>query len=107
MFNSFFKKNENDLDGYHFRKNFQNTDNAILVDVRTRDEYNSGTILGSINIDFLGADFQAKIKQLDPDKSYFLFCRSGNRSGSAAKVMEGLGLKSYNLVGGIGAWPEM
>ncbi|WP_411275164.1 rhodanese-like domain-containing protein [Daejeonella sp.] len=53
MFNSFFKNNENDLDGYHFRKNFQNTGNAILVDMRTPEEYKSGTILGSTNIDFL------------------------------------------------------
>ncbi|MHB1177686.1 MAG: rhodanese-like domain-containing protein [Daejeonella sp.] len=106
MFNSFFKKNENDLDGYNFKKSFENTQNAVLMDVRTPDEFNSGTITGSTNIDFMSPDFQTKIQELDPDKTYFLFCRSGNRSGNAVKAMEGMRLKAYNLVGGIGAWPK-
>lgn len=106
MFNGLFSKNESDLDGAAFKKQFENSENAILIDVRTPEEYASGTIAGAKNMDIMSSDFQAKIQTLDPDKTYFMFCRSGNRSGNAVKLLKNLGLKSYNLVGGIGAWPK-
>jgi rhodanese-related sulfurtransferase len=49
---------------------------------------------------------QASLGKLDKDKEYFVFCRSGNRSGSACKLMADQGFKVYNLAGGVGAWPR-
>lgn len=106
MLNSFFSKSEFDLDGYHFKKTFEETANTQLIDVRTPAEVASGTIGKAINIDFMSGDFGAKIKKLNPDKTYFVFCRSGGRSAGAVKQMQGAGLRAYNLVGGIGAWPK-
>lgn len=106
MFNGFFSKKDSDLDGKAFREKFENTDQAVLLDVRTPAEFNSGSIPGAQNIDFMSPDFQNRIQTLDKDKTYFLYCRSGNRSGSAASIMEKAGFKSFNLVGGIGAWPK-
>ena len=105
MFGSFFSKKENDLDGKTFRQKFEETNNAELIDVRTSAEFASGTIKGAKNMDLMSADFQSEVQKLDSQKSYFLFCRSGNRSGSAASLFEKLGLKSFNLVGGVGSWP--
>ena len=46
-----------------------------------------------------------KLKQLDKNKTYLLYCRSGNRSGKTLKVMKKLGFKSaYNMQGGMKAW---
>jgi rhodanese-related sulfurtransferase len=106
MFNNFFSKKENHLDGNPFKQKFEASANAILIDVRTPGEYASGTISGAINIDLLGSDFQKQVQKLDNSKKYFLFCRSGNRSSSAESVFEKFGLQSYNLTGGIGAWPK-
>ena len=103
MFNSIFSKKENDLDGKAFRQKFETTDRAELVDVRTPGEFSSASIPGAKNLDLMAADFQSQVQKLDKDKTYFLFCRSGHRSGSAASLFKKLGLKSYNLVGGIGA----
>ncbi|MBC8054322.1 MAG: rhodanese-like domain-containing protein [Sphingobacteriaceae bacterium] len=105
MFNSIFSKKESDLDGKAFKRMFETTNNAELVDVRTAGEFASGTIKGARNMDIMSADFQNQVKKLDSEKTYFLFCRSGGRSGSAVSMFEKLGLKVYNLTGGIGAWP--
>lgn len=106
MFNSIFSKKENDLDGKTFKQKFETTANAELLDVRTPGEFSSGSIPGAKNLDLMAPDFQNQVQKLDKDKTYFLFCRSGSRSGSAASLLEKSGLNSYNLAGGIGAWPQ-
>ncbi len=106
MFNGFFSKKDYDLDGKAFREKYENTNEAVLLDVRTPAEFNSGSLPGAKNIDFMSPDFQSRIRALDKDSTYFLYCRSGNRSGNSASIMEKAGFKSFNLVGGIGAWPK-
>jgi rhodanese-related sulfurtransferase len=105
MFGTFFKKAYEDLNGTQFKHNFENTPGAVLLDVRTPSEFISGTIPNAVNIDIMSDDFQSKIANLDKSKTYFVFCRSGNRSGQACSIMSKLGFKTYNLAGGIGAWP--
>ncbi|RIJ34201.1 rhodanese-like domain-containing protein [Pontibacter oryzae] len=108
MFNLFKStpKNYNDLNGKAFKAAFEKADNAELLDVRTAGELASGTIPGSKNLDFLSGQFQAALSKLDKNKEYFVFCRSGNRSGSACKLLADQGFKANNLMGGVGAWPR-
>lgn len=48
------------------------------------------------------ADFEEKIKALDKDKTYYVYCRSGNRSSTASSLMAELGFtKVYNIKDGI------
>ena len=79
---------------------------AVILDVRTEDEFNDGIIENAINIDIhKGQGFISEIEALDKDKSYYVYCRSGARSGKACEVMNELGFKNaYNLSGGILAW---
>ncbi len=75
--------------------------NGVLLDVRTPGEYADGNAPTSINIDFYASDFQSKISDLEKDETYFLYCRSGNRSGRTLKLMESLGFTHvYDLSGG-------
>ncbi|MBC5994376.1 rhodanese-like domain-containing protein [Pontibacter cellulosilyticus] len=108
MFNIFKSapKNYEDLDGTTFRTKYQNTPKAELLDVRTAGEFAGGSIKGAKNLDVTSAQFQQALKTMDKDKEYFLFCRSGNRSGSACNMMAEQGFKAHNLAGGIGAWPR-
>ncbi|PLV61107.1 rhodanese-like domain-containing protein [Brachyspira pilosicoli] len=72
--------------------------NLIILDVRTREEYLSGNIPSSINIDVLSQDFKSKIDMLDKNKEYLIYCRSGNRSAIASSIMSTNGfLNIYNL----------
>jgi rhodanese-related sulfurtransferase len=77
---------------------------AILLDVRTSDEFNSGKIPGAININVMENSFLEAISKLDKTKSYFIYCLSGGRSGRACAIMANQGFDVYNLVGGIGSW---
>jgi len=86
---------------------FIEINNAILVDVRTQDEYNSGYIENSLNIDYLSNDFSENIEKLDKNIPIILYCRSGRRSSMSANKLSKLGFKEiYNLDGGILKWIE-
>lgn len=84
----------------------QNDENAVVLDVRTADECSEGIIPGAINIDiFKGQGFIYQVDELDKSKNYYVYCRSGNRSGQACNIMNQMGfVNAYNLAGGIMAW---
>ena len=67
--------------------------NNILLDVRTPEEFNAGNLPNSININLNSPDFDSKIKELDPSKTYYVYCKSGNRSTKAVNKMEKMGFK--------------
>ena len=94
------------MDGLEFKEKFLSTQEAVLVDVRTVGEFSGGTIKGAKNIDFMSVSFKDQFLKLDKNREYFLFCRSGNRSGQACNLLSKEGYKVYNLDGGIGAWPR-
>jgi len=80
--------------------------NHRVLDVRSAMELQKdGGIEGNINIDFFSSDFRDKVAKLDKEKTYLVYCRSGNRSSQACKIMAKQGFRSlYNLSGGFGAW---
>jgi len=78
---------------------------VVMLDVRTPSEFEQGHIKGARNIDFNNqTSFAKEIADLDKSKTYLVYCRSGNRSAQAQKMMQELGLSTVNLSGGIGAW---
>ncbi len=83
------------------------TDEGVqIIDVRTPNEYAQGNIKGSINIDYFGNDFQAKLNKLDKTKPVLVYCAVGGRSGKAAKQMKKMGfMVVYDLRGGYNNWP--
>ena len=81
-------------------------EDAVILDVRTPEEFNSGKISKSINIDiYKGQGFIYLIDELDKSKNFYVYCRSGARSGQACAVMNKIGIpNAYNLLGGIIEW---
>lgn len=79
--------------------------NAVVIDVRTAEEYRSGHIPGAINIDVKQENFNEQINALDKTKKYLLYCRSGKRSETALDIMNKNGFKKIlHLKGGIENW---
>ncbi|TSA46960.1 MAG: rhodanese-like domain-containing protein [Actinomycetales bacterium] len=77
----------------------------ITLDVRTPGEFNEGHIEGAQLIDFQSGNFESEIATLDKSQTYAVYCRSGNRSGQAVKVMSDAGFSNlYNLNGGVIDW---
>ena len=86
---------------------FVELNDAILLDVRTKDEFNSGYIENSLNIDYFSDEFYINVDKLDKNIPIILYCRSGRRSGLSANKMKKLGFKEiYNLDGGVLEWIE-
>ena len=67
------------------------SEDTIIIDVRTPAEFATGYLEGALNIDVQSPDFAAQISQLDPNATYFVYCRSGNRSGQAISQMTNMG----------------
>ncbi len=94
------------LPGSLFRQEFSSHKNAVLLDVRTGMEVKMGTLPGAIHIDVTSLSFNQKIAKLDKSKTYFVYCRSGNRSNNACQIMHKQGFDVRNLLGGMGAYPQ-
>ncbi len=76
-----------------------------MVDVRTPGEFAEGHLADAVNIDVESAGFAAAVAQLDPNSTYAVYCRSGNRSQDAVDQMQAAGLSNVTeLDGGIIAW---
>ena len=76
-----------------------------LVDVRTFKEYAAGHIQGSVNIDVNDATFSDVVQGLlDKERTVAVYCRSGNRSKKAAKILSEKGYEVYELNTGITGW---
>ena len=78
-----------------------------LVDVRTPQEFEEGNIPGSVNIDVMTGHFgEDASKELDKAYTVAVYCRSGNRSKDAAKVLSMMGYNVIELDKGYKAWVE-
>jgi rhodanese-related sulfurtransferase len=80
----------------------KNDGNTFLVDVRTAEEYRSGAIPSAINIPY--DVIQDNLPTEDRSARIIVYCRSGNRSGVAAKTLAALGFQNVLDFGGIGRW---
>ena len=87
-------------------KNQINNDNVLLFDIRTMDEFNSGHLKGSINIDFYEEKlFDKFFKKVNKSKPIYIYCRSGNRSKKSSEKLKKLGfVKIFDLEGGYKNW---
>ncbi|MCF1191512.1 rhodanese-like domain-containing protein [Mangrovimonas sp. AS39] len=83
-------------------------DNVQLVDVRTPEEYQRGTIKNALNLDYFDqGSFREGFAKMDKSKPVYVFCRSGQRSFNAAKVLKKMGfIQIYDLKGGYLAWEK-
>jgi phage shock protein E len=75
---------------------------ALLIDVRTPQEFEAGSVVGAINIpvDIM----ESAIGDLPTDKQIVVFCRSGNRSSKAQSILNEHGFA--NVING-GTWQQV
>ena len=76
---------------------------ARLIDVRTPSEFAAGHIPGAINIPLQQLD--SRLTELQPKETpVVLYCRSGNRSGSAARMLKNAGFTAVHDLGPMSRW---
>ena len=99
----FFMKPSADCSREEVESAVQNA-NAVIIDCRTPGETAGGMVTGAQELDWLaGAWTEGAVQSLDPAKSYFLYCRSGNRSEQAAKLLRAKGFDSVFNAGAYGS----
>jgi rhodanese-related sulfurtransferase len=91
---------------YESFKNEISNDDVLLFDIRTTDEFNSGHIEGSINIDFYDKKiFTEFFEKIEKSKPIFIYCRTGNRSKQSSELLKSIGFNSvFDLEGGYANW---
>lgn len=82
---------------------FKATTGAVLLDVRTKDEYRGGHVPGSKNIDVGEIERTASLPG-DKSTPLFVHCLSGARSGRAVSVLKNMGYTNVKNIGGINAY---
>lgn len=82
---------------------FHNTEDSILLDVRTAQEYHTGHIPGSVNLPLLLLDNAAEIIE-NENTPIFVYCQSGSRSRQAVAQLAAMGYSHVKNIGGIAAW---
>ena len=89
-----------------FEKLWQDKKNVVL-DVRTKKEFDNGHIPGAVNLDINAADFDQKIGELQKDKVYLVHCAAGVRSARACDKMSRLGFPHLvDLAPGFKGWEK-
>lgn len=81
-------------------------DGALLVDVRTEQEYASGHIDGALLIPYQQIVEQFAARGIPKDQPVVLYCRSGNRSGIAERALREAGYTQLFNAGGFAALAE-
>ncbi|MDD4047080.1 MAG: rhodanese-like domain-containing protein [Tissierellia bacterium] len=81
------------------------SEDVIILDVRTQEEYNEGHIENSVLLPV--NDISAKAEEIltDKDAKILVYCRSGNRSATASKQLIKMGYTNVYDFGGINSWP--
>lgn len=82
---------------------FRNTSHAVLLDVRTKNEYRSGHVRGSVNLPLQNIE-NAKNLISDRDKPVFVYCLSGARSRRAVASLKAMGYTNVRNIGGISSY---
>ncbi len=78
---------------------------AVLVDVRTPEEFGAGHLEGALNIDWFSPDFDAQWAGIDKGKTVYVYCKVGGRSAQAQAKLKAMGFSHVvNLTGGYDAY---
>lgn len=74
---------------------------SMIIDVRTQGEWDSGHIEKAIHLPLNSFHSDIEALVIDKEQIVYLYCRSGNRSGKALKIMQQLGYTNAFNAGGI------
>lgn len=100
MFNFFSNSGGANLSADEFKEKYEEN-GGVVIDVRTKNEYDAGhLVITDAQYDVMNGDFQEKLSELDKNETYYLYCRSGNRSGQAARMMKNQGFENVYNIGG-------
>ena len=94
-----------ELNAKDFQEMLRSNSDCILIDVRTKSEYDKGHIKNAINISYFAGNFRKKTANFPKDKIIFMYCQTQHRSPFTSKIMKKEGFsKIIDLSGGFVQW---
>jgi rhodanese-related sulfurtransferase len=91
---------EIDIEG--LRQQLETDEGATLIDVREPREYAEAHVPGAVLIPM--GQLASRLEEVPKDRTVYVICRSGNRSGAMGPLLDANGYESVNVVGGTAAW---
>ena len=80
----------------------------VLVDIRSNEEFEGGTIEDAVTLEFKDPELKEKLDSMNREKIYIVYCRTGRRSGLTIAEMKKMGfMEVYNMKGGIVRWRQV
>lgn len=77
----------------------------LILDIRTKEEYDGGHLKGAVNEDFFGPDFEKRLAKYDRKAPCLVHCASGGRSGKSLAILKKAGfVEVYHLDAGFQGW---
>ena len=96
-----------EISAAELRQKIESREDIFIVDVRTEEEFKSGSLAGAVNLplDKLRRGFSLSGSGISPDKETICICRGGMRSGEAARLLEKEGCRDVKILkGGLLSW---
>ncbi|MCX2454290.1 thioredoxin domain-containing protein [Pedobacter sp. PLR] len=104
---AFAQNSSKTISAVEFQNQLKNAGKAVILDVRTPEEFNTGHLDQAKNLNIYDATFQESISKMDKTQPVYVYCKGGGRSANAVKKMQELGFATvYELKGGIVAWEQ-
>ena len=102
LFELLFGKPVSSIDAIELNDRLENGKRPIVIDVRQPDEYRGGHIAGAKLIPLNALN--SRMKELPQSREIVCVCASGNRSGSATRMLVKAGFNAANMKGGMLSW---
>jgi rhodanese-related sulfurtransferase len=102
LFESLFGKPVSTVNAAELSDRLKNGKRPVVIDVRQPDEYRTGHIAGAKLIPL--NQLNSRIKELPQNREIICVCASGNRSGSATRMLVKAGYNAVNMRGGMISW---
>ena len=102
LFELLFGKPVSTINVLELNERLKNGKRPIVIDVRQPDEYRSGHIIGAKLIPL--NKLSNRMKELPQSREIVCVCASGNRSGSATRMLVKAGYNAVNMKGGMLSW---
>lgn len=94
-------------EAFTFLKNHKNDDNVVILDIRTKEEFDRGHLENAILLDYSQTSFPSEIEKLNKDKRYIIMDSIGRKSMNTLELMKELRIeKSHAVKGGYEEWKK-
>lgn len=94
-------------EAFSFLKNHKNDENVVILDIRTKEEFDRGHLENAILLDYSQTSFPSEIEKLNKDKRYIIIDSNGRKSMNTLELMKELRIeKSHAVKGGYEEWQK-